>query len=482
MTLTLAEATTQTDCLASRLYRRRPEVEKSERYFRGLQPLVYASTEWKAFHNDRFATFADNWCGVVASSLAERLTVNGFRLGSSLDVVTDDEKLLAADWDRNDMGAQSSQGFLQSIIAKRSHVLVWGDENDEPVATWEHPAQSIVAYDIERPRLRVAALKLWIDDDTEFATLYTADEVWKFSRPVFALTGRTESGLYVSGMSAAAGGWTLRDEGPIVNPMGVVPMVEVANRPMLGGEPISDIEGTIAMQDAINMVWAYLFAAADFASMPARVVMGQEPPKIPILDDNGQKIGEKPVDAEKLKNGRMLYLTGQNTTIGQWDSAKLDTFTDVINIAVRHVAAQSRTPIHYIVGELNNINGETLLAGETGLVKKGLEFHLFGSPPIREINRLFALVRGRNDLADACTQGRVLWADPQTRTQAQASDAALKDRQIGFSFQWIAENRYGLTPPEIERELARRQSESDSILAGVIGAPKDGNAGFIPAG
>lgn len=40
------------------------------------------------------------------------------------------------------LSAQSSQGFLQSIVAKRSNVLVWPGAGDTPVVTWEYPATS----------------------------------------------------------------------------------------------------------------------------------------------------------------------------------------------------------------------------------------------------------------------------------------------------------------------------------------------------
>ena len=41
-----------------------------------------------------------------------------------------------------------------------------------------------------------------------------------------------------------------------------------------------------------------------------------------------------------------------------WDAAKLDVFTGVINVAVKHIAAQTKTPIHYIVGELRRTDVE----------------------------------------------------------------------------------------------------------------------------
>ncbi len=499
MALTSTQAVEKVSKLYARLAARRSEIESLNSYFRGDQPLVYASDEWRKFHKGRFGNFSDNWCGVVANSPAERLRVNGFRVGDTTDAMSDDERALMRAWDLNEMDAQSSQGFLQSIIAKRSAVIVWGDENDEPVVTWEHPGQVFVEYDPQNPRRRIAALKSWTEGDVELATLYMPDEVWKFQRKTptaGAQEGatrteyggkvtRTATGLLVPAEAATAGKWEPRqpstdDSWPIDNPLGLVNVVEFPNRPMLGGEPLSDIAGTVSMQNAINLLWAYLFGAADFASMPARVIMGQEPPKVPVLDSNGQKIGEKPVEPEKLKEGRLLWLTGDKTKIDQFAPSKLDVFTEVINIGVRHVAAQTRTPVHYIVGELSNVNGETLLAGETGLVKKVEEIQLFFGPAMREHFRLVALVRGQKDLAEACRTGRVLWADAETRTTAQAADAALKERQIGFPLRWIAEKRFGLTQVELDQLMTLVEDEANDptmerVLRGLNG-PADANA------
>lgn len=459
--MNLEEAKRLTTKLAEKLSSRAGKIGKYEKYFRGEQPLAYASDEWKKFHNSRFDGFSDNWCGVVGSAPAERLKVTGFRLDkASPEPITPEEKQLFTWWQRNEMESQASQGFLQSIISGRSFILVWGDEDGNPVTTWEDPEQVIVDYN-PATRARTSALKVWEDGSHEFAALYTPDEVWTFKRRTFESTGKLELPRNFDTRA-----W--EPDGEVVdNPLGEVPIIEVQNRPMLKSDPLSDIQGTMAMQDAINLLWAYLFSAADYASMPARVVMGQEPPKMPVLDENGQIVGEKPIDIEQLTKGRMLYLTGQNTSIGQWEAARLDVFTDVVNVAVKHVAAQSRTPIHYIVGELNNVNGETLLAGETGLVKKVEDFQTFANPAIRDYFRLCALAADEDDLSEACRLGSPLWADAQTRTQAQASDAALKDRQVGFSFQTIAETRYGLSPDQVEREMERRRQESELLFGDV---------------
>lgn len=449
------------------LVARRSGIDTAERYYRGDQPLAYASTEWSHLHRDRYRKFSDNWCGVVGSAPAERLTVQGFRLDAEGNGRSSDEQALWRDWDANDMHAQASQGFLQSTITKRSFVLVWGNSDDEPVVSWEHPSQVLVAYNPET-RERTAAIKSWSDGDDEFLTLYTASEVFKWQR-------ETNGNVVES-----TDGWEPRrgaddDSWPIRNPLGDVPVVEFANRPMLGGEPLSDIEGTMAMQDAINLLWAYLFVAADYASMPARVVLGQQPPKMPILDSNGVQVGEQPVDQEALKKGRMLWLSGQDTKIGQWDAAKLDVFTEVINIAVRHVAAQTRTPIYLVHGELGNVNGETLTGLDAPLVSKVREAQTFYQRPMRDVFTLMAKVRGKEAVATQARVGIVDWADPAVYSVSQLADAAIKDVKIGLPLAAILEKRYGYTDMEIERVMAQiRDEQSDPFFERV--AAKDAAA------
>jgi hypothetical protein len=110
-------------------------------YLDGDHKLTYATDEWSKFHKDRYHGFSDNWCGIVAQSPVDRLRIDGFRLGDSTEVATSDEKQLWADWQRNEMAAQASQGFLSSTVAKRSATLVWGDENDDPRSPGSAPTR-----------------------------------------------------------------------------------------------------------------------------------------------------------------------------------------------------------------------------------------------------------------------------------------------------------------------------------------------------
>ncbi|MGY1773514.1 phage portal protein [Blastococcus sp. SYSU D00813] len=466
--------------LHKRLSDRQREIDRFEAYFRGDHPLSYASNAWAAEHAARYKGFSDNWCGVVGKAAAERTRVAGIRLGEDTRApLDDDERALWRDWSANELTLKSAQGFLTASVARRSAVLVWGNRDDEPVVTWEHPAQVIVDYEPGTGRPRYA-LKAWADEDQHFATLYTADQVWKFQRrAAYAgmAGGVTTSGLWVpNGFTAGnTGGWERRQPAedntwPLANPLGELPVRELEHKPQLRGEPLSRIDGTIAMQDAINLLWAYLFVAADFASMPARVVMGQEPPKLPILNEQGQKIGEKAVDIGELARGRMLWLTGQNAKIGSWDAAKLDVFTDVVKVAVQHVMSQTSTPAYYVNGELGNTNGETLKATETPLVMDVRDDHEFYAAPIRGMFRLMAMVRGNTRVADACRTATIGWKNPEIQNEAQLADAALKDRQVGFPLEWIAQDRYGMSQIDVDRvlDMVARDPAGSGVLNGVL--------------
>lgn len=474
--------------LHKRIVYRRPETQRMEDYFAGNQPLKMVSNEWAEFNAKRYVHFADNWCGPVAAAASERISPRSIRLpseGRTYGPLSPAEKQLMSDWNRNDMDAQASQGVLASIVARRSHVLVWGDRDDNPVMTWEHPYWCEVEYDPANPRRRRFALKTWIDDETEFATLYGPDFVWKFKRPATAgvIDGVAQSELArITVVGGVPGGWTAREsdgeQWPIKNPTGEVPMVEIQNRPTLFGDPMSDIAGVASMQDAINMLWVYLFASADRASEPARVALGGTPPTMPVLNDQGQEIGRKPIDLKSMSQGRFAWLSADS--IDQWDAAKLDVFTGVIETAVGHIAAQTRTPPHYLVSNkgLSNLSGDALKAAEAGLAAKCREYQLFAGSGIREIHRLGALVRGDLRVAEACKQGRVTWADVENHSEAQKADALLKKKQIGYPFAWIMQED-GLTPDEMTEVLAmvereQRAAETAGFQAAITSALNTG--------
>src|SRR5512139_2321117 len=179
---TLGQALQLVSLLESELIRRRSEIDRNNDYYRGKQPLRFASDDFAKFHGDRYRDFSDNWVQVVADSPVERLDVTGFQ-ASGEDKA---DKDLWEVWQVNGLDGDSQLGFLGAVNSARSFVLVWGDPDDEdtPVVTFEDAAQCIVLYEPGSRVRRRAGLKRWQDGNCDYATLYLPDELWKFERPL----------------------------------------------------------------------------------------------------------------------------------------------------------------------------------------------------------------------------------------------------------------------------------------------------------
>lgn len=442
-------------------------VETLGKAYTGEFRLQFASDDFREFFANRYRQFSDNWCGIVADAPHERLEVTGIRLKGQ----EKGDSGLFDIWRDNDADALSDLAFLEAIIAKRAFALVWADEDDKPRITWEHPSQAIVSYDPET-RTRKAGAKVWADDDFEYATLYLPDEIWKFKRD------RVQSTLILPSYMLD-GNWVTRDEEMIPNPLGKVPLVEMANRPRLMGEPTSDIAGTLAMQHAINLLWAQLFAVSDEATIGQRVVLGAEAPMVPILDASGNVVGEKPVDLKKLRRDNILWVTDPTAKAFEWQAANLKPFTDIIEIAVGHIAAQTRTPAHYLLigGTIANVSGDAMKALETGLVKRTEEKTQHFGRAIRDVFELVALAESDTGKAESVRGGVVLWKDVENRSDAQRADALSKMKEMGYPLRYILE-RDGLPPAEIERVMAMVADEAlDPIAATLLRDVDDADLG-----
>lgn len=465
-----ADALKMVDRIYKRLAARRPEIDMLEQYYAGHQKLTFASDAWLKSNGARYSEFSDNWCATVTNAIGERTKLTGIKLRGDDPLVRDEatQKRASGLWDRwnmNEMDAQSSQGFLTSFNAKRSYVLVWGDDAE---ITWEHPSNVEIEYDWMNPRKRVAALKTWVDETREYANLYTSDQLFKFVRPrnTVGMQNAPQSVQMENHGNGAWGAWKAREvkgePWPLKNPMGVVPIVEVPNRPMLRGEPVSEIEAVIPKQNAVNLLWAYLFFAADYASMAARVLLGATPPMRKVMHADGTTFHEEPITMQELNETRFAVFSGENAKIDQWDAAKLDVFSDAVEVLVGHIFSQTRTPPTYLISKtgMSNVNGEGLKAAEIGLVNKELEFQTFATPSGREIFRLTALALGDRKLAEEVKLSTIVWKNPEIRSEAQLADALQKKRAIGYPLEYLMELD-GIDPYDMARIQTMIEKENE---------------------
>jgi hypothetical protein len=335
--------------------------------------------------------------------------------------------------------------------------------------TFHDVRQAIVDYVPGKRRVRRAGLLVWRDGNQERASLFYPDAVFLFVRE--------SSNAYGYALDDGAG-WM--SAGTLPNPLGVVPLVALENRARLRGKPTSEIASVAPLQDSVNTLWAHLMTAADERAVPARAVLGMDRPTKEILDEDGEVIGEEDLPIDRFRRDRLLWLEREGASIAEFSAADLTNYTSVIETAVRHIAAQTRTPPSYLTGEMVNISADALVASEAGLVAKVQERQRYFGAALRELMRLEALAAGDPARAEALSMGSVVWRDAQFRSEAQYADALTKYKAINVPDEALWERMPDTTPEEIERWKSMRDDQAAAIvggnIAGLFGAKPDDTA------
>lgn len=475
--LTLEQAQAKTERMSEELRSRRPQIQNELDYYRGEQgSLRFASEKFTEQFKQQFEGFADNWCQPVADAGPERMTVLGIRPYGEVSADATTNRA----WERANAAAGMQSALQVRAAARRSFALVApGRTDDTPRITFEHPDSTIIDADPATGERR-AGLIMWADDKVEYATLYTADEIFKFKRET------SEDRYQRHGRPVdVTGGWQPRDDDAWArNPLAEVPLVEFPNADLLDDNPRSDIAGVMAMQDAMNLVWAYLLNALDAASLPQRIVTGAEAPSVPILDKNGQVVGKRPIELDDLIGEKILWVPSNTAKTAEWAAAQLEPFSKVITQALEHIAAQTRTPPHYLLTKMVNTAAEALTISEAGLVSKVRQAITSVNPNIREVYKLMALAMRRPTAeVDALAAGKVMWQDIQYRSEAQRADALLKKRQMGYPLRWILEQD-GNDPEEVDRilDMIREEQAIDPLSAMHYASSAAGQTRGLPPG
>ena len=436
------------DSLNARLDARRPSIEHREAYYEGVHRLAFATSKFREAFGTLFSAFSDNWCGVVVDAAVERLEVQGFRFGDD-----DADEDAARIWQANNLDAGSAIAHETAIATSESSLLVSPnpDDDDTPRITVEHPSQMIVASSPADHRHREAAFKKWVDDDGHaMATLYLPDGIYKW---------RTRD-KWKGGKKPK---WTLRDADGEEdgyageNPLGIVPVVPLLNRPNMRGEGRSDLDGVIPQQDAVNKLVADMLVASEFAAFRQRWAAGIEVPVDPETGEPIRKVFDAALD-------RIFAVGNEDAKFGTFEATELGNYVKAIEMVVQHIAAQTRTPPHYLLGQSGAFpSGESLKATETGLVAKvRRKMVTFGESHEEAMRLAFRLI-GDDDKAEAL-DAETIWRDPESRTESQVVDALTKMKDLGVPRKALWQ-RWGASPAEMTRWEAWAREEGQQTAS-----------------
>jgi hypothetical protein len=134
---------------------------------------------------------------------------------------------------------------------------------------------------------------------------------------------------------------------------------------------------------------------------------------------------------------------------------------------VKDIASRSRTPAQYLLGEMSNVNGETLKASESGLISKVKQrMRPFGEA-LEETMRIARRAAGLPDATD--DRMETIWTNPQYRTEGELTDAVIKRLASRISSLRQAREDVGYTATQIAQlEKDDEHERDDPFLAKVM--------------
>lgn len=375
---------------------------------------------------------------LVVDSIEDRLDVEGFRMGGN--PVADGE--LWRIWQANDLDEWSQQAHLDALVHGRSFVLVWSDPDDEttPRITVESAQQMSVEYDAATRQV-TRAVKRWTEGTAQFATVYSADSVIRYTAPVGTPDDRSVA-------------WRQRGE-VIPNPMGVVPVVPFINRPRLSA-PLGESEMTdvIPVADAINELADTMLVTARYYATPRRWAVGVD---LGGNDAEAERTRERIQQVWSQAEASRVWLSDSSaTSFGQFPEANLDNFIGAINMLTARAAALSGLPPHYFgqAGE-NPASADALRSSESSLVKRAKRKQRVFGGAWERVMRLALLVRD-GSVPEPALSMETIWASAETPTVAQKADAAVKLVQAQIITADQALEDLGYTPEQRQRMAEER--------------------------
>ena len=391
---------------------------KSDNYYRGVQPLAYLDPEIRKALRGRLQPVVINWPRIVVEAIGDRLDVTGFRSASRPQAADD----LWSLWQANGLDEKSQQAHSDALIFGRSYVLVWsGADPRVPTVSIESPLQVIHETD-PSTGATVAALKRWRDlDNFGRAILFTPEAVVQYrsrnphpdSYPATAIDGDYE---------------IVSEE---ANPLGLVPIVPLVNRPRpLQPRGESELADAMPIADAINKCATDLMVSAEYHAQPRRWVTGFGSTNAAgrLMPEQLDSLREAvKTHWEEARASKVWISDSTDTKFGQFPEAMLDNFIGAIRMFTLQLSAVAGLPPHYVAlsAESNPASADAIRSAEASLVHRARRRQRTWGGSWEEAMRIALAIRdgaypvGLDDL-------ETVWASPEIVSIAQAADAAVK--------------------------------------------------------
>ena len=398
------------------------------------------------------------------NSIADRLAVEGFRLGGADKA----DETLWDWWQANDLDVESTLGHTDALVHGRSYVTVAAPDPKVdldvdptvPIIRVEPPTSLYADIDQRTRKVTQAIRVTYGEDGSEViaATLYLPENTmsWTREKGEFKLTGNIRHGMML------------------------VPVVPLANRTRL-----SDLHGTSeitpelrSVTDAASRIMMDMQVTAELMAVPQRLIFGVKAEDLGIDSETGQTLFDAYI-------ARILAFEESDGRAEQFLAAELRNFTEALDHLDKKAAQYTGLPPQYLATQSDNpASAEAIRASESRLVMAAEHKALIFGGAWEQVMRVaHKVMNPGGPIPPDMFRMEAKWRDPSTPTYAAKADAAAKLYANGMGVIPRERARIDIGYTEIERlEMQKWDKEEDAMaqLAGMYGE-QPGTASSSPA-
>lgn len=462
--------------LSSKLLWRHRRLQLLDDYMQGLPPIDLGVPNQRRFYREFMTKARSNFAELVVEAVRERMSVQGFRTAADADDEGDSSAWSI--WKSNHLDLESAQVHEQMLSMGDAYVIVGQDAvTNDPIITGEDPRECITEHDPLNPQKVVAALKLFHDDiaGMDLAYLYLPGVVYVAGRQRRAKVNQNDGTLLV-GPSFTPTGWdwlgsdmvtleaaAFSDDADMLQTAGqqlpasmgaIVPVVRFANKRERG-----EFEGHRDLLDRINHTILQRLVITLFQAFRQRAVKGE----LPDTDEKGD-----PIDYDAVFSADPGALWQIPANVDMWESQQTDlsAVLNAVKADVEHLAAVTRTPIHYLTPGETAQSAEGASLSREGLVFKTEDRIRRASVGWTQVMHLAYLMTGDTERADL-GQLDPIWA-PVERYGLAEMAAASAQAITGLPWETLMELVWQMSPEALAR--AKSQRTVDEVVAQVAAA------------
>lgn len=418
-------------------------IAKFRRYMTGHQKRPWLPDNVEGEYLDIAQKAATNWMHLVVQATSEGLVVAGY--GDD----TGDSSVWKDVWQANGMDARQHALHRAALVSGYAYYIVMpgNDDPDDPNA---------IGGVFMRPEAADNLFAYYDDPNDEWPQ-------WA-ARRVRRTRGQERWELYDDASRydfewSTAGAGNGRYLGQVNHELGVCPVVQVRASHNLMGHPVGEVEPVTPIQDRIVDAVFTMQMVAKYGAFPQRWIAGMTAPA-PEEDQDESELSPQ----IKAYVDHILMAADPETKFGQFEAADLNQYAQALETHVRHLAAISQTPPHYLLAGLVNVSAEGITAAESGHARKVEERRQVIGEGHEQALRLAAQAAGNSDSADDRTS-QVQWKDTTTRSLGAIADAIQKLAAVGVPKELYLGLLPGVSKTDVDKAVTKMEAEEEKAKA-----------------